>query len=84
MQDQLVKGLRKVAVAPRGSHLEVIAAKGRSGLALAPQTPCRFGSRPTRMRRTPGGGLIKAKLFPYRQKDVGDEVKGTLGTRPNA
>ena len=69
MQDQLVKGLRKVAVAPRGSHLEVIPTKGSvgTGTGTANAVPVRITNDP----HAQNAMLVdKSELFPYRQKDV--------------
>jgi hypothetical protein len=70
MQDQLVKGLRKVAVAPRGSHLEVIPAKG----TVVATITGRENAVPVRITNDPHAQsavlVDKSELFPYRQKDV--------------
>jgi len=79
MQDQLMKGLRKVAVSPRGSHLEVVTAKG----IIATGTPTGGGNAvPVRITNDPHAQnavlLDKSELFPYRQKDVLAKLKDRL------
>ena len=82
MQDQLVKGLRKVAVAPRGSHLEVVPAKGAVVTGNEIATPVRITTNP----HAPTAMVIdRHTIFPYRQKDVLSRLKDVLpeGQRPN-
>jgi hypothetical protein len=79
MQDQLMKGLRKVAVSPRGSHLEVVTAKG----IIATGTPTGGGNAvPVRITNDPHAQnavlLDKSGLFPYRQKNVVAKLKDRL------
>ena len=79
MQDQLMKGLRKVAVSPRGSQLEVVPAKG----ILVTGTPIGGNNAvPVRITNDPHAQnavvLDKSELFPYRQKDVIAKLKDRL------
>jgi hypothetical protein len=79
MQDQLMKGLRKVAVAPRGSQLEVVSAKG----TITAAAPTGSGNAlPVRITNDPHAQnavlLDKSELFPYRQKDVLAKLKDRL------
>jgi hypothetical protein len=81
MQDQLVKGLRKVSEAPRGSQLQVVP-RGTTRAGLD-------GALPVRMTLNPDAqGVIavdRHEIFPYRQKDVMKRLKKVLpiGTAPN-
>jgi hypothetical protein len=81
MQDQFVKGLRKVSAAPRGSQLQVVPrGTARAGLD---------GALPVRMTLNPDAqGVIavnRHEIFPYRQMDVIKRLKRVLptGTAPN-
>jgi hypothetical protein len=79
MQDQLMKGLRKVSVSPRGSHLEVVTAKG----IITTGTPTGVGNaltvRITNNKHAQNAVLLdKSELFPYRQKDVLAKLKDRL------
>ena len=85
MQDRMVKGMRKVAVAPRGSHLEVVPARGTIALAAEAQTatPVRITDDP----EAPGAVLIdRHDTCPYRQKEVLRILKERLpgGTCPTS
>jgi hypothetical protein len=76
MQDQLVKGMRRVAEAPRGSQLQVVPrGAARAGLDAAVAV---------RMTRNPDAqGVIavdRHEIFPYRQKDIIDRLKKVLPT----
>ncbi len=82
LQDQLVKGLRKVAVAPRGSHLEVIPAKGTISGATSSggqPVPVRITSDPHAQNAV----LVdKSEMFPHRQKDAIAKIKAGLPGGP--
>ena len=74
MQDQLVKGMRRVSEAPRGSQLHVVPrGTARPGLA---------GAVAVRMTLNPDApGVIavdRHEIFPYRQKDVVERLKKAL------
>jgi hypothetical protein len=81
MQDQLVKGMRRVSEAPRGSQLQVVSrGNARSGLD---------GAVSVRMTLNPDAqGVIavdRHEIFPYRQMDVIERLKKALpaGMVPN-
>jgi hypothetical protein len=81
MQDQLVKGMRRVSEAPRGSQLHVVPrGAARPGLA---------GAVAVRMTLNPDAqGVItvdRHEIFPYRQKDVVERLKKAVpaGMVPN-
>jgi EC042_2821-lke REase len=81
MHDQLVKGLRRVSVAPRGSQLHV-APRGARGIGPAGTVPVRLTTNPDAQ-----GILVtdRHEVFPYRQKDVVTKLKEALpaGSVPN-
>jgi hypothetical protein len=81
MQDQLVKGMRRISEAPRGSQLHVVPqGTARAGLD---------GAVAVRMTLNPDAqGVIavdRHEIFPYRQKDVVERLKKALpaGMVPN-
>lgn len=81
MHDQLVKGLRSVSEAPRGSQLQVVP---RGAIAIGPE-----GAVPVRLTTNPSaqGVLVtdRHELFPYRQKDLLAKLRKALsvGSVPN-
>ena len=81
MHDQLVKGLRKVSEAPRGSQLLVVP---RGARAIGPA-----GAVAVRLTTNPDAqGILvtdRHEIFPYRQKDVIAKLKEVLpaGSVPN-
>lgn len=81
MHDQLVKGLRKVSEAPRGSQLQVVP---RGARAIGPA-----GAVAVRLTTNPDAqGILvtdRHEIFPYRQKDVIAKLKEVLpaGSVPN-
>ncbi len=68
-----------MAVAPRGSQLEVVPVKGNIATATSTGGP---NSVPVRITNDPHAQnavlLDKAELFPYRQKDVMAKLKDRL------
>jgi EC042_2821-lke REase len=74
MHDQVVKGLRKVSEAPRGSQLQVVP---RGTRAFGPE-----GAIAVRLTTNPSaqGVLVtdRHEIFPYRQKDLIAKVKEIL------
>jgi hypothetical protein len=74
-QDQLIKGMRKVSEAPRGSHLEIVP----RGTIEAKELN---GSMPVRMTNNPNAqGVVAVDrhlIFPYRQKDLINRIKESL------
>jgi hypothetical protein len=81
MHDQLVKGLRRVSEAPRGSQLQVVP---RGTRAIGPE-----GAIPVRLTTNPSarGVLVtdRHEVFPYRQKDLLVKLRGAMspGSAPN-
>jgi hypothetical protein len=78
MQDQLVKGLRRVSEAPRGSQLEVVPA------ASADQThTTAVAFRLTDDPKAAGAvAIARDKICPYRQKEVIAKLKERLKNEP--
>jgi hypothetical protein len=76
MHEQLVKGLRKVSEAPRGSQLQVVPSGTR---AVGPEraVPVRLTTNPNAQRV-----LVtdRHEIFPYRQKDLIAKLKEVLPT----
>lgn len=74
LQDQLMRGLRKVSEAPRGSQLQVISP------ASGGQMPTgNVGVRLTTDKNAPGVVAIdRGVLCPYRQKEVRAELRKRL------
>jgi hypothetical protein len=74
MQDQLVRGMRKVAEAPRGARLEVV-----SGVPVGEPSAHGVPFRITNDPHAPGVIPVdRHKLCPHRQKDVIAKLKERL------
>jgi hypothetical protein len=74
MEEQLLKGLRKVSEAPRGSQIQVV--PQRSSQAMMGNT---VGVRLTRDKDAPGVIPIdRGVLCPYRKKELMAELKKRL------
>ncbi len=80
MEDQLLKGLRKVSEAPRGSQLQVV-----SPVALDP-SPADVPGIVVRVTTDPNApgvvGIDRGRLCPYRQKEVISKLKERLPDGP--
>ncbi len=78
MEKQLVKGLRKVSVAPRGAQLEVVPSSSVSQSHPNP-VPFRLTHDPTAQGVV---GIDRGRLCPYRQKEVIAKLKERLPSGP--
>lgn len=81
MQNQLVKGLRRVSEAPRGSQLQLVT-RGSIVMGMDRAVPVKMTTDPK------ARGVIavdRDPMFPYRQKDLVERLKKVLpaGTVPN-
>jgi len=78
MHDELVKGLRKVSEAPRGTQLQIVP---RGTRAAGPERAI-----PVRLTINPNAqGVIatdRHEIFPYRQKDLIARLKEALAPKP--
>lgn len=71
MEDQLMKGMRRVSEAPRGSQLQVV-----SSLSIDHSQPNAVAVRMANDPNAPGVvGIDRGKLCPYRQKEVIAKLK---------
>jgi hypothetical protein len=77
LHDQLVKGLRKVTEAPRGSQLQVVP-RGTRAIGLEGAVAVRLTNNPDAK-----GILVTDRhaVFPYRQKDLIARLKEALPPR---
>jgi hypothetical protein len=74
MEEQLVKGLKKVSVAPRGSQLQVVP---RGTVVTGESAAVRV--RMTTDPNTKGVIAVdRDQIFPYRQKDLVERLKKVL------
>lgn len=86
MQKHLMKDLRKVAEAPRGSQIQVIP----PGRIIRTTARARGDAVAVRVTNNPDAqgviALDRDRLYPYRQKDVIRRLESILGTdrAPNA
>jgi hypothetical protein len=82
MQDQLVKGMRKVSDAPRGSQLQVVP-RGTVVAGLETAIPVKITDDPSAR-----GAIVvdRDQIFRFRRKDVIERLKKelTAGTVPNS
>lgn len=82
MQNQLMKGMRKVSVAPRGSQLQVVP-RGAVIAGIGGAMPVKITTDPNAQSAIV---VDRDQIFPYRRKDIIERLKKALPPEsvPNA